>query len=200
MDANSGSSFLKASFAFSIIRNRSHPRLSLPHVVFPMAAASSTAASATCLRIRSIWKVSVVPDIRGVLLDTGPLVALLDAADHHHRWAAAQFPNFTGKVRICEAVLAEALFLLRALRPGQEKILEWIERGELTCDFVLREEAPAVRALLRRYANVPMSLADACLVRMAEMHPHSVICTIDSDFSLYRRDGRHPLDLLTPSA
>ena len=118
----------------------------------------------------------------GVVLDTGPLVALLDAADEHHAWAAAEFSRFAGKVRVCEAVLAEALFLLRTLRPAQEKILEWVERGELTCDFVLPAEARAVRALWRRYANVPMSLADACVVRMAEMHPRSVICTMDSIF------------------
>jgi len=131
-------------------------------------------------------------------MDTGRLVALLDAADSYHHWAAQQFPKFVGKVRVCEAVLTEALFLLRALRPAQEKVLEWVELGELTCDFVLREDARAVRALWKRYSNVPMSLADACIVRMAEKHPRSVICTIDSDFSIYRRDGRHPLQLLTP--
>jgi predicted nucleic acid-binding protein len=134
-----------------------------------------------------------------VVVDTGPLVALLDASDEHHAWAAAEFGRFEGTVHVCEAVLTEALYLLRGLRPAQEKILEWIERGELTCDFVLREEARAVRALWGRYANVPMSLADACVVRMAEMHRHAVICTVDSDFSIYRRDGRHPLRLLTPA-
>ncbi len=133
-----------------------------------------------------------------IVLDTGPLVALLDASDEHHAWAAAEFSRFEGKVRVCEAVLTEALFLLRSLRPAQEKILEWVERGELTCDFVLLEEARAVRALWKRYANVPMSLADACIVRMAEMHPRSVICTVDADFSIYRRDTSHPLNLLTP--
>ena len=133
-----------------------------------------------------------------VVLDTGPLVALLDAADEHHAWAATEFSRFEGVVRICEAVLTESLFLLRSRRPAQEKILEWVELGELTCDFVLPDEARAIRALWRRYANVPMSLADACVVRMAELHPRSVICTVDSDFSIYRKDGRHPLNLLTP--
>lgn len=133
-----------------------------------------------------------------IVLDAGPLVALLDASDAHHAWAAGEFARFEGKVRVCEAVLTEALFLLRSLPPAQEKILEWVERGELTCDFVLLEEARAVRALWSRYANVPMSLADACIVRMAEMHPRSVICTIDPDFSIYRRDVRHPLNLLAP--
>jgi predicted nucleic acid-binding protein len=139
-----------------------------------------------------------VSKVNNVVLDTGPLVALLDASDKYHGWAAAELSRFEGIVRVCEAVLTEALFLLRALRPAQEKILEWLERGELTCDFILREEARAVRALWTRYANVPMSLADACVVRMAEMYPRCVICTIDSDFSIYRRDVRHPLNLLTP--
>lgn len=133
-----------------------------------------------------------------IILDTGPLVALLDASDEHHAWAAGEFSRFEGKVRVCEAVLTEALFLLRTLRAAQEKILEWVERGELTCDFVLLDEARSVRALWARYSNVPMSLADACIVRMAEMDPRSIICTIDSEFSIYRRDTRHPLNLLTP--
>ena len=76
------------------------------------------------------------PGSTGIVLDTGPLVALQDACDEHHAWAAAEFPRFEGVVRVCEAVLTEALFLLRTLRPAQEKILEWVERGELSCDFV----------------------------------------------------------------
>jgi predicted nucleic acid-binding protein len=134
----------------------------------------------------------------GIVLDTGPLVALLDASDHHHAWAATEFGRFRGKVRVCEAVLTEALYLLRTLRPGQEKILEWIERGELTCDFTLLKETRAVSALWRRYANVPMSLADACVVRMAELHPRALVCTLDSDFAIYRKAMKTPLNLLTP--
>ena len=139
-----------------------------------------------------------MPESDGVVLDTGPLVALLDAADEHHAWAAREFARFEGAVRVCEAVLTEAFYLLRSLRPAQAKILEWVERGELTCDFGLVEEARAVRALWGRYRNVPMSLADACVVRMAEKYPRATICTVDSDFSIYRRDGRRPLPLLTP--
>jgi len=76
---------------------------------------------------------------------------------------------------------------LRELRLGQEKILEWIERGELTWDFTLLKETPAVRALWRRYANVPMSLADACVVRMAELHPRALVCALDSAFPFTAR-------------
>jgi len=142
----------------------------------------------------------VIEHPEGIVLDTGPLVALLDAADQHHAWAAAEFGRFVGAVRVCEAVLTEALYLLRTLRPAQEKILEWVERRELTCDFVLPDEVRAVRALWSRYANVPMSLADACVVRMAELHPRAVVCTLDSHFSIYRKAMKTPLNLLTPTS
>jgi predicted nucleic acid-binding protein len=139
-----------------------------------------------------------VSDQCGVLLDAGPLVAVLDADDSHHAWAIEEFKHFTGTVRVCEAVVAEALYLLRGLRPAQEKILQWIERKELYCDFILNGEIRQVRDLWNRYENVPMSLADACLVRMAEIYPRCAICTVDSDFSIYRKNRREPLTLITP--
>ena len=141
-----------------------------------------------------------MPEVSGgIVLDTGPLVAFLDAGDEHHAWATMELARFEGAVRVCEAVLTEALFLLRSLGPAQEKILEWVERGELTCDFVLRDEARAVGALWKRYANVPMSLTDVCVVRMAELYPRAVVCTINSDFSIYRKGMKTALELLTPS-
>lgn len=133
-----------------------------------------------------------------VVMDTGPLVALLDKSDHHHEWSAAQFGRFAGGVRVCEAVLTEVLFLLRHLRPAQEKILDWLACGELVCDFDLIAEIHAVQNLWKRYGDVPMSLADACLVRMAELHSASVVCTLDSDFKIYRKHGRTPIPLITP--
>ncbi len=133
-----------------------------------------------------------------VVLDTGPLVALLDDSDQYHAWATEAFSRFTGIVRVCEAVLTEALFILRGLRPAQEKILEWLERGELTCDFVLPAEIQEVRSMWNRYQNVLMSLADACIVRLSELNPKAVVCTADSDFTIYRKHGRQPIPLITP--
>ena len=135
----------------------------------------------------------------GVVLDTGPLVAFLDASDRHHPWAVAEFERFRGAVLFCEPVVTEALYLLRGHRPAQEKILEWIERGDLTCDFTLFSEAGFVRGLWRRYGNVPMSLADACLVRLAELHPLAEVCSIDSDFVIYRKSTGERLRLSHPS-
>ena len=137
--------------------------------------------------------------IEKVILDTGPLVALLDAGDKTHDWTIRQFQQITGPLLTCESVLAEAMYLLRSLRPAQEKILEWIERSVLLCPFTLADEAAQVRRLWKKYADVPMSLADACLVRMAEKFDDHAICTLDSDFTVYRKHGREPIPLITPS-
>ncbi len=120
--------------------------------------------------------------IEGIILDTGPLVALLDRGDNAHAWTARQFQSIKGPLLTCEPVLAEVMHLLRGLRPAQEKILEWVERGVVRCPFVLAAEAAAVKALWGKYADVPMSLADACLVRMAEQFDTYRLCTLDSDF------------------
>jgi predicted nucleic acid-binding protein len=61
----------------------------------------------------------------------------------------------------------------------------------------LEREMAAIRVLMQRYANVPMSLADACLVRLAEM-TDLPICTLDRDFAIYRANQRRPLTLITP--
>lgn len=135
-----------------------------------------------------------------VIVDAGPLVALLDAGDSAHDWSADQFRRIAGPLLTCEAVIAEAMYLLRSLRPAQEKILEWTERGVLLCPFVLSEEVGRVRALWKKYADVPMSLADACLVRMAEKYDDHRLCTLDRDFTFYRRHGREPIALILPAS
>lgn len=135
-----------------------------------------------------------------VVLDTGPLVAFLDASDRHHRWAVGEFGRFDGTVHVCEPVVTEALFLLRGHRPAQEKILEWIQRGDLACESTLAIEAGAIRGLWKRYGNVPMSLADACVVRLSELHPRAEVCSMDSDFVIYRKGTGEPLRLRAPVA
>ena len=135
---------------------------------------------------------------RAAIVDTGPLVALLDARDSAHGWTIRQLRQITGPLLTCEAVVAEALYLLRSLRPGQEKILEWIERGVLVCPFVLAEEVAQVRAIWQKYSDVPMSLADACLVRMAELYGSSPVLTLDREFSVYRKNGRQVIPLISP--
>ena len=137
---------------------------------------------------------------RAAIVDTGPLVALLDASDSAHGWTIRQFRQIAGPLLTCEAVVAEALYLLRSLRPAQGKILEWIDGRVLVCPFVLAEEVGQVRGLWKKYADVPMSFADACLVRMSEKHNRHHVCTLDRDFTVYRKRGHEPIPLIIPPA
>jgi len=98
----------------------------------------------------------------------------------------------------CESVISEAWFLLRATDVGRRSLLDLLDRGALGVDFNLQDHLPRVVDLLRRYANVPMSLADGCLVRMSEIVPDSVVLTLDSDFRIYRRNRRQKIPLLIP--
>lgn len=135
-----------------------------------------------------------------VLLDTGPLVAYLDTGDQHHAWARARLGTIEPPLLTCEAVISEACFLLRASRGAFYSPVEIAAQRIIRAPFRLDEEALAVARLMRRYANVPMSFADACLVRMAEQYPDSRVLTLDGHFKLYRKNGRQVIPTLMPPA
>ena len=135
----------------------------------------------------------------GILLDTGPLVAYLHPRDAHHDWAVETFDDLDPPVITCEPVLTEACFLVARTKVPAARVLDYVARGGVRIGLRLDDEIVAIRALMERYANVPMSLADACLVRLAEI-TGLPICTLDSDFAIYRADGRRALTLITPRA
>ena len=134
---------------------------------------------------------------RGVLLDTGPLVAYFCPTDRFHDWAVQQFASFVAPVTTCEPVLAESCFLLARAGVPPTRILSKLAQGVFRIGLGVEHEAAKVIALMQRYADLPMSLADACMVRLAEMHP-GPLCTLDRDFHVYRRQGRHALELIIP--
>lgn len=133
-----------------------------------------------------------------VLLDTGPLVAFLNRRDDFHQWAQERFDEVAPPLLTCEAVIAEACYLLRSLPGGSAAVLRMIEREQIVSRFRLEDEAASVRKLLEKYANLPMDLADACLVRMSEQYSHPRLLTLDGDFRLYRRHGRQTIPLIIP--
>lgn len=135
-----------------------------------------------------------------VIVDTGPLVALLNRRDRYHDWAAEQWSRVEPPLMTCEAVIAEACFLVREFAGGQTAVLRLIERGAIDTSFRLMDETSAVSRLLTKYRDVPMSLADGCLVRMAEQHAGSSVLTMDSDFAVYRKNGRQLIPLVIPGA
>lgn len=133
-----------------------------------------------------------------VLLDTGPLVALLSAQEKHHGWVKEQLATLEPPLVTCEAVLSEACFLLGRTQRGPEPVIELLRRGALAVEFWLADEAEAVEKLLARYRTVPISLADACLVRMAETTPGATVLTFDRDFTIYRIHGRKAIPTRMP--
>jgi uncharacterized protein len=133
-----------------------------------------------------------------VLLDTGPLVAYLNKNDRHHEWALACWKALTDPLWTCEAVISEAVFLLHSDGANAEPILRLLERQILHVDFVIDQHRADIIRLMRKYADQPMSVADACLVRMAEVSDPCQVFTTDSDFCVYRRKGRHVIPLLAP--
>jgi predicted nucleic acid-binding protein len=135
----------------------------------------------------------------GALLDTGPLVAFLNRADRFHAWAVAQLGEIEPPLLTCEPVLTEACFLLRHDPAGPAAVLAFVHEGLIQVGLSLDTEIVALRRLLRRYSDLRMSLADACLVRLAELHAGSVLLTLVSDFRVYRMHGRQVVPTLMPA-
>lgn len=133
-----------------------------------------------------------------VLLDTGPLVASINRRDRFHEWTRMQFGDITPPLLTCEPVLAESCFLLQAYPGGSAAVLELVHRGILKVAFRLENHIPYIAKLMSKYASIPMSLADACLVRMSELEPQATIMTLDTDFLIYRRHGRQTIPLIAP--
>jgi predicted nucleic acid-binding protein len=133
-----------------------------------------------------------------VLIDTGPIVALLIARDQHHAWAKSEWARLKPPILTCEAVLSEAHHIVRRLGGDPLVILEFVRRGLLEVSIRAEPEIDALIELERSYADVPMSLADACLVRMSELSPRCRVMTTDSDFLRYRRNRRLVIPVICP--
>jgi len=133
-----------------------------------------------------------------VIVDTGPIVALLDADDQHHAWVKGQFARLRPALLTCEPGLTESCFLLARGGGDPSSVIQLVERGVLGVAQFLETEAGTITRLMRRYGNVPMSLADACLVRLIELTNQSTLFTLDSDFEIYRQKGRRLIPLLAP--
>lgn len=135
---------------------------------------------------------------RQIILDTGPLVAFLNRRDRYHRWSILQWGQIAPPLLTCEAVLSESCFLLRAVEGGQVAVLELLKRGILNVALRIDDSTKQITRLLRKYSDVPMSLADACLVRISELCSESPILTLDNDFKIYRKNKRQVIPLLSP--
>lgn len=123
----------------------------------------------------------------GMLLDTGPLVALLSENDANHVRARRLLAECLPPFRCCEAVVAEACFLMRRVdAAGPAEVIALGRRGLYTVAISVEEHWTNIEALLRKYSDQRISLADACLIRCAEVHEEPRILTFDADFEVYK--------------
>ena len=136
---------------------------------------------------------------RRIILDTGPLVAFINRRDRFHQWARTEWDKIEPSLLTCEAVLVEACFLLQNIYNGKETVISLVNTGVIQIPFRLQEENVRLGELLTRYQSVPMSLADACLVRMAEQYEGSFVLTLDSDFRIYRKNRNEIIPVIMPS-
>lgn len=134
--------------------------------------------------------------MRAVLLDTGVIVALLDRRERHHERCRAALQRLSGPLVTAEAVIAEACYLLRGVAGAPEAVLENVEKKVFQIPLHLEESAAGVRALMKRYSRVPMDLADACLVTLADALGTGRILTLDGDFRVYRWRRTRPFEIL----
>ncbi len=131
-----------------------------------------------------------------VLLDTGPLVALLNRRERLHSRVKEVLRSLPAPLLTVEPVLTEATYLLRSVPRGAHAVLALIRDGLVRVPLAIEQHVEDVDALTTRYANVPMSLADACLVRLFEIMPDALVFTFDSDFRIYRTRKNRVIQLV----
>jgi uncharacterized protein len=133
---------------------------------------------------------------RNVLVDAGFVVALLSSRDNHHEWAVSQASEMPPPWSTCEAALSESFHLLGGR--GAANLGELLRRRALLVTFELAKNIEPVVKLIEKYSDVPMSLADACVVRMTETLADPIVLTTDEDFRIYRRHSRQVVPCVTP--
>ena len=129
------------------------------------------------------------------ILDAGPLIAALNRDDRFHQWARDAITRIGPPFYSCAEAMAEAA----AITGQPAAVVEMIQAGEIVLRFDLADQAASVLALLKKYAERNIDLADACIVRMTELTRDCRVVTVDrADFSVYRRNGRDLIPIIAP--
>jgi len=134
--------------------------------------------------------------VNAVLLDTGPIVALLDSSERRHRECAELATTLDIPLVTCEAVIAEACYLLRDLKGAATAVMKNVESGNFLIPYRVTGRTARLVKLINKYADLPMDFADACLVDLASQLSIGRIFTLDSDFCVYRWGRNRPFDML----
>ncbi|MFN0172408.1 MAG: type II toxin-antitoxin system VapC family toxin [Bryobacteraceae bacterium] len=136
--------------------------------------------------------------MRPVLVDTGVIVALLDRAERYHAAAVTVLEGIDAPLVTCEAVIAESCYLLRRTSGAPEAVVENVAQGVFQIPISLSRAADSVVRLLRKYRDVNIDFADACLIQCASVIESGDILTLDSDFRVYRWGKNREFRMLIP--
>ena len=130
-----------------------------------------------------------------IIADTAAIVGFLSETDQWRESALGFFMDLPKPFFTCEAVITESCFLLQGSSNGEKQVLDLIADNILKIDFSISTVVAKVNLLMQKYKSVPMSLADACLVRMTEIFDGPIF-TFDSDFEIYRKHGRERIPVI----
>jgi uncharacterized protein len=132
------------------------------------------------------------------IVDAGPLVAFYNEKDEAHEWARRHINAATSALLTSETVLTEAAYLTQRGGGNPRPLLQCLSTGILEVGISLENEAQDLARLMEKYKHLPMSLADACLVRLSEMVSDCRVLTLDRHFTIYRRFDRRIIPLIVP--
>lgn len=135
---------------------------------------------------------------RNVIVDSSVLAALLNKNDTYHQWAVTKIKEIQPPLLTCEAIISEVSFLIGRKQQGINVIFNYLKSGIIELPFCFSDEYEAIEKLMLKYNDVPMSFADACLVKMSEQYRNSCVFTLDSDFLVYRKNGNEVISLIYP--
>jgi uncharacterized protein len=135
--------------------------------------------------------------MKAVILDSGPLVAWYCRKDQHHAWARRVFRDLAPGSLVCESVLTEVCHLVAMQGVSRSEVIKSLLHGRIEAVSLTNELTSIVR-LLERYADAPMDFADAFVVRLAELNPLLPVCTVDGQFSFFRKNENEPISLIAP--
>src|SRR5262249_3344819 len=136
--------------------------------------------------------------MKPVLLDTGVIVALLDRSEQYHAACVEVVADSDAPLVTCEAVIAEACYLLRQMKGANQAVLENVARGGFQIGFWLSEEPSSLKRIQAEDSDREIDLADACLIQMADEFETGAILTLDQDFRVYRWGRNKPFELRVP--
>jgi predicted nucleic acid-binding protein len=135
--------------------------------------------------------------VRAVLIDAGPLVALLDRSDHHHEAVVKALQKIQDPLVSVWPVVVEAMYLLSSSWPAQKALWEILETGTVQLLPLEQADLPPMKNLMEKYRDLPMDMADAALVRVAEREGIRRVLTLDQrDFGIYRLARKGSFTLL----